>query len=99
MFSPVYGERRLTVKTADFCRFPIEEMRDDLCIVCGDFIGKSSNSIGLERDFFRQKQAFYKCDPKWGEIQNDYRNQEEKQADRSLFLGQAKQSQGDDDRR
>jgi hypothetical protein len=52
-----------------------------LRIVCGVSIRKSVNSVGLERDFFRQKQAFYKCDPKWGEIQNDYRNQEEKQAD------------------
>jgi hypothetical protein len=35
-----------------------------LRIVCGVSVRKSVNSAGLERGFFRQKQAFYKCDPK-----------------------------------
>ena len=64
VFSPICGESCFTVKTADFRRVPFEEMRDGFLIVCGVSVKKSVNSAGLERGFFRQKQAFYKCDPK-----------------------------------
>ena len=64
MFSPICEESCFTVKTADFRRVPFAETLDGLRIVCGVSIRKSVNSAGLERDFFRQKQAFYKCDPK-----------------------------------
>lgn len=54
----------MTVKTVIFRRVPFAETLNGLRIVCGVSIRKSLNSAGLERDFFRQKQAFYKCDPK-----------------------------------
>ena len=63
-FSPICEESSFTVKTADFRRVPFAETLDGLRIVCGVSIRKSVNSAGLERGFFRQKQAFYKCDPK-----------------------------------
>lgn len=52
------------VKTVIFRRFLFAGVPNGLRIVCGVFVRKSLNSIDLERDFFRQKQAFYKCDPK-----------------------------------
>ena len=64
VISPICGESYFTVKTADFRRVPFAETLDGLRIVCGVSIRKSVNSAGLERGFFRQKQAFYKCDPK-----------------------------------
>lgn len=64
VISPICGESYFTVKTADFRSAPFTETLDGLRIVCGVSIRKSVNSAGLERDFFRQKQAFYKCDPK-----------------------------------
>ena len=64
VISPICGESYFTVKTADFRRVPFAETLDGLRIVCGVSVKKSVNSAGLERDFFRQKQAFYKCNPK-----------------------------------
>lgn len=64
VISPTCGESCFTVKIADFRRFPLAKEPDNPDIVCGAFIEKSVNSASLERDFFRQKQAFYKCDPK-----------------------------------
>jgi len=64
VLSPICGESRFTVKTADFCRFLFAEMWDDLCNACIGSTEKSLNSIGLERDFFRQKQAFQKSNLK-----------------------------------
>ena len=64
VISPICGESYFTVKTADFRRVPFAETLDGLRIVCGVSVRKSLNSIDLERDFFRQKQAFYTCDPK-----------------------------------
>ena len=64
VISPICGESYFTVKTADFRRVPFAETLDGLRIVCGVSIRKSVNSAGLERDFSRQKQTFYKCDPK-----------------------------------
>ena len=64
VISPICGESYFTVKTADFRRVPFAETLDGLRIVCGVSIRKSVNSAGLERGFFRQKQVFYKYDPK-----------------------------------
>ena len=64
VISPICGESYFTVKTADFRRVPFAETLDGLRIVCGVSVKKSVNSAGLERDFFRKKQAFYTCDPK-----------------------------------
>ena len=63
-FSPICEESSFTVKAADFRRVPFAETLDGPGIVYGVSIRKSLNSAGLERAFFRQKQAFYKCDPK-----------------------------------
>ena len=54
----------MTVKTVIFRRFLFVGAPNDLRIVYGVSVKKSVNSTGLERDFFRQKQPFYKCDPK-----------------------------------
>ena len=64
VISPICGESYFTVKTADFRRVPFAGVLDDLRIVCGVSVRKSLNSAGLERDFFRQKRAFQKSNPK-----------------------------------
>ena len=64
VFSPIYVGSHLTVKTADFYSFSFAGAPDGLRIFCGVPIRKSLNSAGLERDFFRQKQAFQKSNSK-----------------------------------